>query len=443
MVSLFGTSGIRGPVDTFFTPQFCFDIGRTFAVFLKRHDQSGTVTIGIDTRESSPQISRHVTAGLNFEKREVIYLGAVPVPAVHNSIITTSAVAGIMVTGSHIDPSSNGLKFFAFKEEISKENEQEITDIYHELKDSIPHFLGEAKAESTSVGFENYVNTLLSLNQKDQKPLKMVVDPGNGAQTEVLKSFLSQTPHTVEFINSDIQQPLLSRDTETDGAFSDLQKAVTAQKSDLGVGFDSDGDRVVFVDHTGRFVSGDYSGALLAKWNQSNIIVTPVNTGNVINTIGKEIIRTRVGSPFVVEAIKHSGSGFGFESNGGGIHADVMLSRDGGTSFVRILNILHYSQKSLAELIDEFPESYLRREKFKCPIEKNELILEKARHFLAPKSIDTTDGLKLILDDNTWILFRPSSNAPEFRVFVESNSATKSKQLINDAINFAQKLANV
>lgn len=440
---LFGTSGIRGPAATLFTPQFCFDIGRTFARFLSAHLQEGRVAVGLDSRQSSPQIKTYLAAGLIHEGREVVDLGCLPVPATHYAIVSGPFMASVMVTGSHIDMASNGLKFFAFKEEITKEHEQEIETIYAQLKDQVKAAPLETNLEISPAGFQNYLELLLSVADLPLPKIKIVFDPGNGGQTETVGSFLRQTGFEVIPLNAHLQDQLISRDTETDGAFAALQEAVKLHGADLGVGFDSDGDRVVFVDRESRFIPGDYSGTILARWFAGEVVVTPINTSNVVNFIHKEVIRTKVGSPHVIAAMKEHAATFGFESNGGGIHADVMLSRDGGVSFVRLLNILKWSQKTLDQLVAELPQLFLRRTKFACPFNQYATILSKAPQFLAARSVDQTDGVKLNLDEKTWVLFRGSGNAPEFRVFVESDSLTKAKQLEQDALTFAKSLIHV
>lgn len=441
MKTLFGTSGIRGPATTLFTPQFCFDLGRTFAIFLDQNKQIGNVAVGIDTRTSSPHIAQNLIYGLRYAGRDVIHLGAVPVPAVNYSILSMGVVAAIMVTGSHIDVESNGVKFFANKEEISKDQEQQISDIYQDQKEKGSPVALVGTIPQSNQGVNNYIEMLLSLADHPLPPIKLVIDPGNGGQTEVMKTVLRELGADFTVINGQIQEPLISRDTETDGAFKILQEKVIEEHADLGVGFDSDGDRCVFVDKKGNFIPGDYSGTILTKWHAADSVVCPVNVSNVINYIGKEVIRTRVGSPYVIAGMKKYGANFGFESNGGVIHEDVMLSRDGGTTFIKMLNILKWSKLPLHELVGELPKFYIRRAKFDCPPEKFNLILEKARGFLTSQSLDTTDGLKLILDENTWILFRPSGNAPEFRIFVESNQETKANQYLDHALTFAKQLA--
>ncbi len=439
--TLFGTSGIRRPAKEF-TPQFCFDIGRAFAYFLDQHQQLGSIGVGIDTRTSSPHIAQNVIYGLRHAKREVVHLGTVPVPAAHYAILSMPLIASLMTTGSHIDLNSNGLKFFAFKEEITKDHEMEISNIYHQIKEQLPPVAKFGPVITSQQALNNYLEMLIAQADLPLPQLKIVFDPGNGGQTEAINALLSELNQEVVAINNQIQEPLLSRDTEEDGAFTSLAAAVKANHADLGIGFDSDGDRIVFVDRHGVFVPGDYSGTLLAKWYGSSVVVCPINVSNIVHSlVGKEVIRTRVGSPFVIADMKKYGATFGFESNGGGIHEDVMLSRDGGTSLVKMLNLLKWSKRQLHELVGELPKTYIRRGKFICPTDRFAKILQQSKNFLHSQSVDQTDGVKLILDKNTWVLFRPSGNAPEFRVFVESNAATKANQLLDHALTFAKKVA--
>ncbi len=441
MPSLFGTSGIRGPANTLFTPQFCFDIGRAFAFFLDEHGQKGSIAIGIDTRTSSPHLAQNLIYGLRHAGREVVHLGAIPVPAACYSLQSLAVVGALMVTGSHIDIESNGVKFFAFKEEIAKTHEQEISDYYYQIREQVKPEPIYGVIPQSNAGLNNYLEMLLSLIDQPLSKLKIVFDPGNGAQTETIGTVLRELGIEHTAINAQIQEPLISRDTEIEGVFSTLQERVREEHADFGVGFDSDGDRAVFVDEAGNFIPGDYTGTILAKWHAADTVVCPINVSSVINHIGKEVVRTKVGSPYVIESMKKYAANFGFESNGGCLHGDIMLTRDGGATFAKMLNILKWSKKSLGELVGELPKFYIRRAKFDCPVDKFVPVLTQAKKFHQAINIDETDGVKLILDANTWVLFRPSGNAPEFRVFVESNSQTKANQLLDQALIFAQKIA--
>ncbi len=122
---------------------------------------------------------------------------------------------------------------------------------------------------------------------------------------------------------------------------------------------------------------------------------------------------------------------FGFELNGGGISAEVMMSRDLGSVTVKILNLLKESKKTLEKLVATLPKFYLHR---------NSIILEKAKTKFKGIKIEEVDGLKIWIDRSTWILFRPSSNAPEFRVFTEAKTKKKAAKLCQKGINFVKSL---
>lgn len=439
MSKLFGTSGVRGSVTELFTDQFCFDIGRTFCQFLNKHGQTGPIALGLDPRSSSPMISKNVLKGIIFEGAEVVFEGAVPVPSMNWLLKVASCSGSIMVTGSHISANLNGLKFFAFREEILKEHEEEITRIYDSLKETSKIFADVIDVNKENRAIEEYEEMLVSIGTNKMPKLgKIIVDPGNGSQSDIMPRVLKRLGLNILEVNASIQQDFVSRDTEVEGVLKSLQKQVVEEKADLGIAYDYDGDRVVFVDKKGNFIPGDYSGSLVAKYSLSEKIVTPINTSSVVDFIGKKIIRTKVGSPFVVKAMKENGSDFGFEANGGGISSEVMMSRDGGSTTIKVLKIISRLNKTLSQLIEEMPKFFQYREKVDCPNKFNGQILELAEKEFQGIKIEKIDGLKIWQDDSSWILFRPSSNAPEFRVFSEAKTKDQADNLGKRGIEFVK-----
>ncbi|MFH1289234.1 MAG: hypothetical protein ABIH88_00755, partial [Patescibacteria group bacterium] len=346
-----------------------------------------------------------------------------------------------MITGSHIDAELNGLKFFSFKEEILKEHEAEIEEIYFKLKEKVKFksFVKEPIDENRAN--EGYAEMLLSFAQKPYPKWKVVLDCSNGCQSVVMPELLNNLGFEVVVINNNIHGKFIARDTEAQGAVEALSKMVVKTQANLGIGFDPDGDRVVFVDESGNFIPGDVSGSLIAKYEDvGNIIITPINTSQVVEALGKPVIRTKVGSPFVVKAMKDNNASFGFEANGGGIFAKGVMSRDGGATTITLLNILSREGKSLKELVSLLPKFYLHRLKIDCPTSLNKKILLAAEKEYKAVKIEKLDGLKLWLDKTTWILFRPSNNAPEFRVFVEAKTSQKAEDQANKGIDFVKKI---
>lgn len=439
---LFGTSGIRGAVDSFLTNQFCFDIGRTFAIFLNNHQQKGEIVLGMDPRESSPRILNFIGSGLVFEGRKVANTGYCPVPAINSFLLKSSAAGGVMITGSHIKKELNGLKFFAFREEILKESEREIEKIYHEIQGLIPFKDLGCKLINDRSSLKIYHQLLVDLADKPYPQWKIVVDPGNGGQAEFIDKVLFDLGLKPIMINNSLEEGFLSRDTETDGAFPELQNLVIKEKADFGVAFDSDGDRIIFIDERGNFVPGDYTGSLIAKNGQTKVVVTPINSSQVVEYLNKPVIRTKVGSPYVVKAMKDSGASFGFEANGGGISTEVMVSRDGGSCLIKVLNLLKNFNGSFSSLVGTLPKFFLYRTKVDCPRELNEEVIKKAKNDFKGIKIEELDGLKIWIDKTSWILFRPSSNASEFRVFTEAKSTKIAKKLEETGIALVNEVLN-
>lgn len=440
--SLFGTSGIRGPADTLFTNQFCFDIGRTFAKFLDKHEQEGGVAIGLDPRGSSPRIKDTIEAGLSYEGREIFDQGASPVPAMCYILKISDYYAGsIMVSGSHIQADLNGIKFFAFDEEILKEHEKEIENIYYSAKNKIRYKKTQEKETHDENRANNgYMEMLVKIARTTLPAWKVVVDPGNGAQSDTMPHVLKRLGLNVIETNATIQGKFMARDTEHLPDFNDLISKVKKEESDFGIGYDADGDRVVFVDEKGNFIPGDYSAALIARESPGDSVVTPISTSQVVEYLGKKVVRTKVGSPYVVAKMKELNVSFGFEANGGGISSEIMMTRDGGSTTVKLLNILKRKKKSLGALVSELPRFYLSKTKIDYKWELQDEILSEAKKRFKGVKVEELDGLKIWLDDTTWILFRSSQNAPEFRVFAESKSEKRARKLLDDGIKFVKDI---
>ncbi len=438
MEKLFGTSGIRGDAESLLTNQFVFDVARSFAIFLKNKNLNGPVAVGMDPRESSPRILKATISGLVSEGLESKNEGVTSIPSMAYVLYANPEIVGsIMITGSHIKSNLNGIKFFFNKNEVLKDDEKEMEKIYFDIKESKKYEESNLEIEIDNSAREEYKNFLNSLSKTPYPNWKVVIDPGNGAQSEIIPDVLKSFGIDVILINADIQLGILSRDTEVEGEFATLQEKVKSENADFGIAFDSDGDRVVFVDEKGQFVPGDYTGTIIAKEQMGDYIVTPINTSQVIDKIGKKILRTKVGSPQVIAGIKEVKAKFGFEANGGGIFS-VLPTRDGGHSAIEVMNILKKSGKKLSELVSELPKFYIERDKVDYNPSLKEEIVKKAKEVFHGIKTEEMDGVKIWLTEDSWILFRASGNAAEFRVFVETPSLSKSKELLKEGMELVK-----
>ena len=437
--SLFGTNGIRGHAKNLFTNEFCFDIGVAFGKFLK--EKKGEIAVGMDPRKSSQRIKRSLLQGLStIVSSDFLDEGIIPTPCLNYFIKKKKLSAGIMITGSHIDKELNGVKFFVGEEEISKDNEKEIEDFYYRFQEKQRYQEKEIKIKSGSQARKIYSDLLLELAQKPYPDWKIVVDASNGTQSEIIPQVLEKLGLKVLRINCNPTKELVVRDTEVSGAFSDLSERIKNEQADFGVNLDPDGDRIVFFDEKGNFIPGEYSCSLIAKNLPDKTIITPINTSSVVEHLGKKVIRTKVGVLHVVKAMKKHKAVFGFESNGGGISAEIFYGRDGGTTLIKMLNLMKESNQPLSRLVTSLPKFFIIKKKVDCPRELNKIILQKAEEEFKGTKIDKLDGLKIWFGKDNWILFRPSGNAPEFRVFAESKSKEEAEELIEKGINFVKKI---
>ncbi len=435
---LFGTSGIRGDAEKLFTNQFCFDLGRTFAKFLTKNGQRGAIAVGMDPRNSSPRIKKAFEAGLAREDRDIFDQGVTPVPSMCYILQVSDSLAGsVMITGSHIKAYLNGIKFFAFKGEILTDHEKEIEKIYFEIKEKVKYKASKSEPENENRALEEYKNLLEGLAKGTYPKWKVVADPGDGAQSDVMPVVLKELGVDIIEMNATIQGEFFARDTENEPDFQTLKDKVRDSGADFGVAWDSDGDRCIFIGKGGIFIPGDYTAAIVARETPGDTIITPVATSQVVDHIGKKIVRTQVGSPYVIEAMKKHHSKFGFEANGGGVSAEIMYTRDGGSTTIKFLNILASSGKSFEELIAELPKFYLAKTKVDYEWEQEKEILAKAKEHFKGK-MDETDGLKIWIDDTTWMLFRSSRNAPEFRIFAESRDEATAKKLLAEGLELVK-----
>ncbi|MBI2008410.1 hypothetical protein HYS82_02010 [Candidatus Amesbacteria bacterium] len=435
MPKLFGTSGIRGSADELFTNEFCRKLGAVFGSWLKSKNKTGFVAVANDPRESSPRIKEQIIHGLDWP---VLDEGVIPTPALTYFVKNRPDVAaGIMVTGSHIAAHLNGVKLFIDGEEISKTHESEIENL----------FAGEAKNENSApfVKYENtakdmYLSLLSSLADTPYPNWKIVIDSANGTQTDIIRQLFSDLGLQIICTGyCDIQSPFFAgKDTEKSSDYAELSREVLVNHADFGIGFDVDGDRVIFIDQTGKFIPGDYTCTLLAKHSPAPIIVTPVSTSSVIDCIGKRVFRTPIGSTHVAAKMKEVGSSFGFEANGGAIISEIHFGRDGGTTAIKVLNLLKQLNKSLSQALSELPQFTVFRDKVDCPSPLFSKIYSLVEEIYSDKKIDKTDGLKIWLNDKEWLLFRGSGNAPEFRVFAESPDSKKSQQLGREGLQLVK-----
>ena len=428
MARLFGTNGIRGVFGKDLTLDLALEVSYALATYF--HDKPALV--GYDGRHSSVILSKIVRAEFNSLGVDVANAGLVPTPCLQYCIKKLNYKGGVMITASHNPPEYNGIKAMASDGvELSREEELKVEDIYFSkefkpLDRSIGNDIEEQRAIDT------YINGVISLVDAElirKKRLKIVLDIGNGAQAITAPKLMESLNCKIITINSTIDGSFPGRGSEpTPDNLSLLSQTVRENSADLGIAYDADGDRSIFCDERGNVYGGDKSGAILTEHvlskNKSAKVVTPVNSSMMIDIIASKwnasVTKTKVGSVEVSREMLKSSALIGLEENGGFMYGKHIAVRDGAMTSALMLEIIASKSMRLSELMDALPEFYQYKTKFPCTKEQSNKIIE---HLMsnATGRIETLDGLKIWINDRSWIMVRQSGTEPVMRLYAESN----------------------
>ncbi len=229
---------------------------------------------------------------------------------------------------------------------------------------------------------------------------------------------------------------------------AELAKTVKALGADLGVAFDGDADRSIFVDETGQIHMGDKTFGVVEKQflleNPNSKVVTPVSSSTLIKDIADankgEIVWTKVGSVTVSQKMKEVQAKLGGEENGGVFYGPHQAVRDGAMTTALILNIMAARGEKLSELVAEQPQYFIEKGKIECPEEKKPKVLQKLLEQVKGMNVNTLDGVKIWFDDKSAILVRPSGTEPAYRMYAEAKNQQRAMNLVQE---YAQKLEKI
>jgi phosphomannomutase/phosphoglucomutase len=269
----------------------------------------------------------------------------------------------------------------------------------------------------------------------------VVVDAANSVAALAIPKLLREIGCRVTTINADIDGTFPGRLPEPRPEnLKDLSLTVRAVGADLGVAFDGDADRSIFVDEKGEVHWGDKTFALVEKYFLKNHpgekIVSPVSSSTLVKDIadayGGEIVWTKVGSVTVSQTMKKLNVKLGGEENGGIFYGPHQSVRDGGMATALILNLMAEENKKLSKMLGELPKYFIEKGKTECPNELKDKVLEKLTEEVKGLNVSTIDGVKVWFDDKSSILVRPSGTEPIYRLYAEAKTEEKAQKLVKE-----------
>jgi phosphomannomutase/phosphoglucomutase len=446
---LFGTNGIRGLVNKELTPEMVIKVGGAIGTFFKR----GTLMLGYDARTSGPMLAKAVVAGLNSTGCNVLLAGMAPTPALQYAIKHHKPDGGVIITASHNPPEYNGIKvIWNDGIEISHEQENEIEEIFFNEKTSLAEWnaMGETRQHLGTIDeYVDAVKTHVNVKTIAEKQYHIVVDGANSVGSLTAPRLLRELGCRVTTINANIDGTFPGRPPEPRPEnLGDLASTVKAVGADLGVAYDGDADRSIFIDEKGTINTGDETFALVEKHflkeNPGEKVVTPVSSSTLVQDIADEyngkIVWTKVGSVTVAQTMKKLKAKLGGEENGGIFYGPHQPVRDGAMSTALILDIMAKTHEKLSRLLSELPKYFIEKAKVECKEELKEKVLEKLTQQSKKLKTNTLDGIKIWFDDKGAILIRPSGTEPIYRLYAEAKNHQKALRLIN---TYSSKLKKI
>ena len=456
----FGTSGLRGLVVEM-TPELIADHVTTY---LAGFPEIGTLYIGRDLRPSSPDIANTVAEAALAAGVDVVDCGALPTPAL--ALASMAAGAGaIMVTGSHIPADRNGLKFYTTRGEISKADE---ATILAGLGKGTGAAASGQKTPDTGAGARFVDRYVAGFGRQALKGLRI----GLYAHSSVGRDLLAETlvglgAEVIELARSETFIPV-----DTEAVDADTRARIkawsAAHRLDAVASTDGDADRPLLADEAGAVIPGDILGQITSAIMGAEVLVTPVSSNSGAEASGRfaRVLRTQIGSPYVIAGMEEAGGKVaGYEANGGyllGFDAEgpagsiaPLWTRD---CFLPIIAPLTLARETpLSRIVAAEPGGVTCAERLtETPTELSAILIRDlvadpaARQvFLADlgealAETDLTDGVRMRTVSGRIVHIRPSGNAPELRLYVEAETVEVAAGLLQAGLaNVSRKIDRI
>ncbi len=365
MAKLFGTDGVRGKAGEYpLDPPTVRRLGAALVRALRHENPAAPVSflVGRDTRESGDWIEQELARGVCDQGGQLTSVGVVPTPAVAYLTPLKRFTAGLVISASHNPFEDNGIKVFSgagekFTEALESAVEGIIADPSWRVADV--HQAPVARVDYRAA-YEAHLMEILPLAARTTR--RIVIDCANGAATTVAPDVFRQLGCETAVIGNEPDGRNINLGCGST-APAQLQKAVTDGRYDLGVAFDGDGDRAIFVDAAGRVVNGDAVLLMCAKAMKAEgrlpghtivaTVMSNIGLEIALREAGIDLVRTAVGDKYVMEEMLRRGFVLGGEQSGHVIFSDYLFTGDGLATALGVLRTMASTGRTLADLASD------------------------------------------------------------------------------------------
>ncbi|MCG2675851.1 phosphoglucomutase/phosphomannomutase family protein [bacterium] len=449
----FGTDGWRGVISEDFTFENVKIVSQAMADYL-REKKIGKreIIIGYDARFLSKEYARLVASVLTGNGIRVILSDRIqPVPCVCFVIKDKKAAGGIMITASHNPFKYNGIKFKGeYAGSADEATTKRIEGFLYKNKPKEMDFEASQRIDLTPP-YLQFLKSFVNLEAIKEAPLKVVVDSMHGAGKDYTAQILKGGKCQVITIRGEENpsfggvnpEPILEN-------LKALMDKIKEEKADVGLATDGDGDRLGVMDNKGNFVNPHQVLSLLTlhlieSRGWSGGIVKTISTTSLLNKIAEKhkrrIYKTPVGFKYICELMLKEDILIGGEESGGIGVKNHVPDRDGLLSGLLLLEMIALKKKPLSQIQEEMRKEFgtylFQRIDSEYPVDKRDILIPTLRKKppkeladIKVKEIDASDGIKFILEDNSWLLFRTSGTEPIIRIYAESDEKEKLEKIM-------------
>lgn len=433
--TLFGRYGVTGLVNVDLTPEFATRLGAAFGASLPKHS---TVVINRDPHRSPRMIKRGIIAGLPSAGLNVIDIKSDPIPVARYYTRAIHAAGGVHVRLSPYDPRTVDIRFFSGDGlNLSKARERAIETIFfrEDFRRVYLDDIGRIE-DAPGIAEKRYSDDFVKALNADAiyaARFQIVVDYSNGPAATVLPSLLNRLGVDVVALNERIDEAKISLSQEEFQRALDRLGAITvAVGATLGVRIDVGGERIWLVDHLGHKLSGGMAAAVLTELLlrdetlHGGAIVLPLNQPNLLEQLalkhGAQSVRVKNDQQALMEAALAPDVRLALGGGGDFIFPEFHPAIDGQIAIAKLLELLAIHKTTLHQVVRGLPPFHLAQRRMYCAWEHKGTVLRVLNEQYHERILNSTDGVKLRLNDNDWVLIAPDPDGPFFHIYAEGSS---------------------
>ncbi len=442
--SLFGPRGVSGLINVEITPELAVRLASAYATTLRK---GSTVTTVRDSSRAARALKRAVISALTASAMDVRDLEVAPMPVARFDVRTSDAAGGVMVRTTPGDAERVDISFMdAEGADLSLGAQRTLDRVVsrQEFRRAFPSEIGELRFPARTADI--YTRDLLDqvdISGLAEGNLKIVIDPAGGATSLVLPTLLGRLGVDVLTVNGRLDETVPAQ-TPADRrrALDRLGALVASSRAAFGVRFDNAGDRITIVDERGDLIDDERALLvfldLVAAENRGAEVALPVTATRVADQVtrfhGLTVRRTSLSAADLTRAASAANVVFAADGRGGFVVPEFTPAIDGLAAFVRLAALVARTRLTLSAIDARIPAVSVLRRSVPTPWAAKGMVMRRVVEAVDSDSgctIDTTDGVRVILADGSWVLVLPDPAEAVTHLWAEGPDATTAEQLLD------------